>query len=127
MAKDKFSASQANRKIVIQSPAARVDDGQGGSPNNWVDAYTCWADKQDLPHGRGLFNKYMLMQKFPQATTTFQFRFQYGMLIKPDMRVKYVAHGITHTYRLLGPPQNLNEANVSILLICQEDQAQAVN
>ena len=38
----------------------------------------------------------------------------------------YPAHGINHIYQILGV-ENTLEANVSIWLLCQENQAQAVN
>ena len=123
-AKDAVTSGQFDRKITIQAPVISVDDQ--GTTTTWNDVYTCWADKQDFPHGRGLLRNFQFQQLFPQATTTFALRYQAEVVIDATMRVKFVKAGITHYFKILGA-QNPFDANMSIFLVCQEDQAQAVN
>ena len=92
----------------------------------WETVYTCWANIQNFPHGRGLFRRFLFQQLFPQVTTAIQIRFQKSLLIDATMRVLYPAHGINHIYQILGV-ENPLEANVSLWLMCREDQAQAIN
>lgn len=125
MPKDNVIAGQFDRQIQIQSKP-RVDDGSGGDIGTWQTIYTCMADMQNMPHGRGLFRKYMFMQLYPQTTTVIQIRFQLDVVIDAAMRVQYVAHGITHYYKIIGV-ENPTEANYSMFIMCIEDQAKAVN
>ena len=125
--KDTVTSGQFDRRITIQAPPTGwVDDGQGANTAAWADLYTCWADKQDFPHGRFLYRKFLFQQLFPQATTTFCIRYQAEVPVDASMRVKYVKAGITHYYKILGV-ENLYDANTSVYLMCQEDQAQAPN
>jgi|SRR5579862_9563 len=129
--KDKVATFQFNRKIVIQKPTAGVDDDQGGglgpsAASEYVDYYTCFADIQNQPHGRGLFRKFLLQQLYPQLTTIIQIRYQQTFPIDATCQVKYIAHGIMHIYKILGI-ENTAEANISMYLLCREDQAKAVN
>lgn len=103
-----------------------TDDGQGGNSNPWSDVYTCWADMQDFPHGRGFFRKMLYMQLYPQANRLVVIRYQTQYHIDATMRIKYVKGTTTHYLKILGT-ENPNEANVSILLYCQEDQAKGAN
>lgn len=123
--KDQVASHDFTRRIQIQK-ATRVDDGQGGATETWETVYTCWANIENFPHGKGLFRKFMFAQLFPQLTTTIQIRFQRSVLIDATMRVLYPAHGINHLYQIIGV-ENPLEANVSIWLMCREDQAQAIN
>lgn len=123
--KDAVASHDFTRRIQIQK-ATRVDDGQGGATETWETIYTCWANIENFPHGKGLFRKFMFAQLFPQLTTTIQIRFQRSVLIDATMRVLYPAHGINHLYQIIGV-ENPLEANVSIWLMCREDQAQAIN
>lgn len=123
--KDHVATGQFDRKIAIQA-RTRVDDGSGGDTGSWNTVYTCFADLQNYPHGRGLFRKYLFAQLYPQMTTVIQIRFQKSVVIDATMRVEYVMHGQTHHYKILGV-ENPAEANVSLFLLCQEDQAQPVN
>jgi SPP1 family predicted phage head-tail adaptor len=124
--KDTANGADFNRRIQIQAPSSS-DDGQGGSsPTSWNTVYTCWANIENFPHGRGLFRKFLFQQLYPQMTTTIQIRFQKSVAIDPTMRVLYQAHGVNHIYQILGI-ENPMEANVSMWLLCMENQAKAVN
>lgn len=122
--KDSVAAAQFDRKITIQQPVISAD--AQGTTTTWSDYYTCFADIQDFPHGRGLMRQFFYQQLYPQATTTIQIRYQQSFPIDPSMRIKFVDHGVTHIFQILGI-QNPNRANVSLFLLCREDQAKAVN
>lgn len=124
-AKDMVASHDFTRRIQIQQEV-RTDNGQGGFNVAWTTIYTCWANIQNFGHGKGLFRKYLFSQLYPQVTTTIQIRFQKSVLIDATMRVLYPAHGVNHTYQIIGV-ENPEEANVSIWLLCQENQAQAIN
>lgn len=128
MPKDKVHSMQFDRKITIQALQAIAWDSQGGHPreSEWVDVYSCFADIQDFPHGRYLYRTYKFQQLYPQANTVIQIRYQQTVLIDATKRVKFIDHGITHYLKILGV-ENPNRANVSMFLLCQEDQAQAPN
>lgn len=123
--KDSVNTANFNRRIAIQQKP-RVDDGSGGDIGTWATIYSCWADIQNFPHGKGLFRKYLFMQLYPQMTAVIQIRFQKSVQIDATMRIEYIAHGVTHHYKILGV-ENPYEANVSMYILCMEDQAKAVN
>src|SRR5579885_2351413 len=122
--RDTVASHDFTRRIQIQQ-AIKTPDGQGGFAVTWETVYTCWANIQNFPHGRGLFRRFLFQQLFPQVTTAIQIRFQKSLLIDATMRVLYPAHGINHIYQILGV-ENPLEANVSLWLMCREDQAQAI-
>ena len=122
---DSVDSSDLNRRIQIQQNTP-TKNAQNGLVDNWATIYTCWASMQNFPHGRGLFRKFLFSQLYPQMNTTIQIRFQKTVTIDDTMRVLYVAHGVNHIYQILGV-ENPLEANVSLWLLCQEEQAQAVN
>lgn len=124
--KDTLDSSDLNRRIQIQKITGQVPDGQGGFTDTWTTIYTCWANIQNFPHGKGLFRKFLFSQLYPQMNTTIQIRFQQSVKIDETMRVLYPAHGVNHTYEILGT-ENPLEANISMWLLCQENQAQPVN
>lgn len=124
-AKDKANGANFNRRIQIQQ-VTLTPNGQGGSTESWATVYTCWANMQNFPHGRGLFKRFLFKQLYPKMDMTIQIRFQKTAAIDDTMRVLYPAHGVNHLYQILGIENSL-EANVSIWLLCQEQQAQAVN
>lgn len=129
-AKDTVDSSDLNRRIQIQQ-VTLTDNGSGGFTETWATIYTCWANIQNFPHGKGLFRRFLLGQLYPQMNTTIQIRFQQSVLIgvtanNKAMRVLYPAHGVNHIYQILGV-ENPLEANVSLWLLCQENQAQPVN
>lgn len=123
--KDTVDSSDLNRRIQIQQ-VTLTDNGEGGFNETWNTVYTCWANIQNFPHGRGLFRRFLLGQLYPQMNTTIQIRFQQSVVIDHTMQVLYPAHGVNHIYQILGV-ENPLEANVSIWLLCQENQAQPVN
>jgi SPP1 family predicted phage head-tail adaptor len=123
--KDTVDSSDLNRRIQIQQ-VTLTDNGEGGFNETWNTVYTCWANIQNFPHGKGLFRRFLLGQLYPQMNTTIQIRFQQSVQITDQMRVLYPAHGVNHIYQILGV-ENPLEANVSIWLLCQENQAQPVN
>lgn len=125
MPKDRVSAGQFDRQIQIQS-YTRVDDGAGGSTGTWNTIYTCMADIQNQPHGKGLFRRYTFMQLYPEMTLVVQIRFQLDVLLDATMRIQYTAHNVTHTYQIIGV-ENPTEANYSMYLLCKEYQAKTVN
>lgn len=121
--KDQINSSDLNRRIQIQAISGKTPDG---FTDAWETIYSCWADIQNFPHGRGLFRRFLYSQLYPQMNTTIHIRFQQSVLIDATRRVLYPAHGINHIYQILGV-ENTLEANVSIWLLCQENQAQAAN
>jgi SPP1 family predicted phage head-tail adaptor len=123
--KDTVDSSDLNRRIQVQH-VTLTDNGEGGFNETWNTVYTCWANIQNFPHGRGLFRRFLLGQLYPQMNTTIQIRYQTSIQINDQMRVLYPAHGVNHLYQILGV-ENPLEANVSIWLLCQENQAQPVN
>lgn len=123
--KDTVASHDFTRRIQIQQ-AVKSDNGEGGFNITWQTIYTCWANIQNFAHGKGLFRRFLFSQLYPQVTTTIQIRFQKSVLIDATMQVLYPAHGINHTYQILGV-ENPEEANVSIWLLCQENQAKAIN
>jgi SPP1 family predicted phage head-tail adaptor len=123
--KDTIDSSDLTRRIQIQQ-VTRTDNGSGGFTETWNTVYTCWANIQNFPHGKGLFRRFLLGQLYPQMNTTIQIRFQQSVQITDQMRVLYPAHGVNHIYQILGV-ENPLEANVSLWLLCQENQAQPVN
>lgn len=131
--KDVVASQDFNRRIQIQQ-AAKTDNGQGGFETTWETIYTCWANIQNFAHGKGLFRKFLFSQLYPQVTTTIQIRFQKSVFIgvvngvanQTELRVLYPAHGVNHIYQIIGA-ENPEEANVSIWLMCQENQAQPIN
>jgi SPP1 family predicted phage head-tail adaptor len=123
--KDTVDSSDLNRRIQVQQ-VTLTDNGEGGFNETWNTVYTCWANIQNFPHGRGLFRRFLLGQLYPQMNTTIQIRYQTSIQINDQMRVLYPAHGVNHLYQILGV-ENPLEANVSIWLLCQENQAQPVN
>lgn len=127
-AKDILDSSDLNRRIQIQAVTSELPDpgGEGGFIDDWTTIYSCWANIQNFPHGRGLFRKFLFSQLYPQMTTTIQIRYQRSILIDVTLRVLYVAHGVNHVYQVLGI-ENPLEANVSLWLLCREDQALPVN
>jgi len=122
---DSVDSSDMNRRIQIQQNTP-TKNAQNGLVDNWATIYTCWASVQNFPHGRGLFRKFLFSQLYPQMNTTIKIRFQKTVTIDDTMRVLYPAHGVNHIYQILGV-ENPLEANVSLWLLCQEEQAQAVN
>lgn len=125
MAKDKVRAGQFDRQITIQKHT-RVDDGAGGDSGSWATVYTCMADIQNQPHGRGLYRRYAFMQLYPEMTLVIQIWFQLDVPIDATMRVQYTIHNVTHTYQIIGV-ENPAEANYSMFLLCKEYQAKTVN
>ncbi len=123
--KDTVNGADFNRRIQIQVNTP-TQNSQGGLVDNWATVYTCWASMENFPRGRGLFRKFLFAQLYPQMNTTIQIRFQKTVVITDAMRVLYPAHGVNHYYQILGV-ENPMEANVSMWLLCQEEQAQAVN
>ncbi len=130
-AQDQVDSSDLNRRIQIQQNQYSFD-AQNNRIDNWTTVYTCWANISNPAKGKGLYRKFLYGQLYPQLTTIIQIRFQQSVAIgagdlnnKP-MRVLYPAHGVNHIYQILGV-ENPNEANISLWLLCQENQAQAVN
>ncbi|MGH2478514.1 MAG: head-tail adaptor protein [Ktedonobacteraceae bacterium] len=121
--KDQIDSSDLDRRIQIQSISGKTPDG---FVDVWSTIYTCWANIQNFPHGRGLFRRFLYSQLYPQMNTTIQIRYQQSVRIDATMRVLYPAHGVNHIYQILGV-ENPLEANVSLWLLCQENQAQAAN
>lgn len=120
--KDKVATEQFTRRVSIQQFVESADDGQGGTPGSWVTVYSCWADLVDFPNGRYLIRKLFAQQLYPQTSRLVHIRYQQQLTITPAMRVQY-AHGATiHNYKILGV-EDINEAHVSLMLYCQEDQA----
>lgn len=125
--KDSVSAAQFNRRIQIQAPVyTPSSDPEGGQATTWNTVYTCFADIQDFPHGRFLYRKFEYGQLYPQANTTIQIRYQKSVAIDATMRVLFPWEGVNHLFKILGV-ENPTRANVSMYLLCQEDQAQAPN
>lgn len=122
--KDQVSPSQFNRRISILAPTIGAD--AQGITTTYSVVYNCAADKQNMMHGRGLYRKLMYQQLYPQTTVIFQIRWQASVKIDATMKVQEIAHGQTHLYKITGV-ENPNEANVSLYLLCMEDQAKAVN
>lgn len=124
--KDKVASYQFTRPIQIQA-ATTTDDGQGGQVTTWTTLYTPFADIQNMPHGRGLSRLFKYMQLYPEATTIIVIRYARQRNISAKMRILSIEDGANHIYQIVGPPVNLNRANVSIYLFCKEVQAQGVN
>ena len=124
--KDKIAASQFTRPVTIQK---RTDtpNGSGGFTTTWADYYSCFADIQNMPNGRGLFRKFIYAQLYPTANTIIVIRYPAGTAIDATMRVKSVEGGLTHYYQIVGPPENMQRANISMYLPCQEVQAPGVS
>jgi hypothetical protein len=122
--KDQTDGSDYSRRIAIQA-VTYTQVGRGKS-ETWNTVYSCWANKADFPHGRGLSKAFKFSQLYPTANTTFQIRFQLSTPLDDTMRVQYIAHGVTHIYQILGI-ENPNEANVSLWLMCQEQQVKSEN
>ncbi len=120
--KDKTDGSDFDRRISFQAVA--YTQVGFGKTEAWNTVYSCWANKADFPHGRGLSKAFKFGQLYPTANTTFQIRFQKTVPLDDTMRVQYIAHGVTHIYQILGI-ENPNEANVSLWILCQETQAQS--
>lgn len=125
-AKDSITTGQLTRRVQIQS-LTLTPDGQAGNTESWTTIYSPLADIQNYPHGRGLFRKWFAMQLYPEANTIIQIRYVPKLNINASMRILSDENGLTHTYLIVGPPVNLNRANVSIYIPCQEIQAQGVN
>lgn len=125
-AKDSLTIGQFNRRVQIQSMAL-ISDGQGGNTENWTTFYSPLADIQNYPHGRGLFRKWFAEELYPEANTIIQIRYAPKLNINASMRILSNEDGINHIYLIVGPPVNLNRANISIYIACQEIQAQGVN
>lgn len=123
--KDKVQSFQFNRRITIQSNTP-TPSANGTPIDNWTDEYTCWADIQNFPHGRGLTRLYHFSQFYPNVSVMIAIRFQTSAKIDATRRVKYVAHGTTHYYQIVGV-ENPNEANVSLFLLCSESPAKGMN
>lgn len=123
--RDSVDASDLNRRIQIQS-LARTANGDGTFAETWTTIYTCWANIQNPAKGRGLVRQFVVSHLSWNLTTIIQIRFQKTTVITDGMRVYYPAHGVNHIYKIMGI-ENPNEANVSMWLLCQEIQAQAVN
>ena len=123
--KDNVTSQQFDRRISIQAPT-RTSDGQGGETVVWNTVYTCWADIQNFPHGRGLFRHFMAQQLYPQVNTIIAIRYQADYHVDATMRIVYVKGPLTHPYQILGI-ENPSEANVSLLFYCQENQAMGFN
>ncbi len=124
-AKDRVIAAQFDRRIEFHSKAA-VSDGQGGEIDTWTTVYTCWADIQNFPHGRGLLRKFLAQQLYPQVTTVIQIRFTTPVHFDATMRIQFIKGPLTHTYQIVGV-ENLSEANVSLFFYCIEEQAKGFN
>lgn len=124
--KDNVAAHQFTRYVTIQKNTP-VSNGSGGFDPSWADYYSCWADIQNFPNGRGLFRKFIFAQQYPTANTIIIIRYAPGTTIDPTMRVKSVENTLTHYYQIVGPPANMQRANISIYLPCQEVQAPGVN
>lgn len=127
-AKDQVAAEQFTRRITIQKPPVpgSSDDGQGGQSGNWTDVYVCWANIQDFPLGRGAYSAFFAQQRYPTMTTVITIRYQPVYHIDAGMRIKFTRGALTHFYKILGV-KDPKEANVSILMFCQEDQAKGIN
>src|SRR5258708_28633459 len=122
---DTVNASALDRRLTIQTQS-KVADNMGGFTVTWQDAYTCACKKENFPHGRGLFRTFVYSQLYPKVTATFQIRYQRTFTIDASMRVKYQTHGIDHFYQIMGI-ENEGDDNASLYLLCQEEQAKAVN
>ena len=122
--KDKVDAARFDRKISIQAPTISAD--AQGTTTAWNTVYTCFASIENQPHGRGVFRRYLYQQLYPQLTAIVQIRYQQSTPIDATMRIQYIAHGVTHIYQIIGI-ENPNEANISMYLLCQEQQAKSVN
>lgn len=122
---DTVNAGSLNRRMTIQTQN-KTPNNMGGFDVTWQDAYTCACKKENFPHGRGLFRTFVYAQLYPKVTATFQIRYQRTFTITPDMRVKYQTHSIDHFYQILGI-ENEGDENASMYLLCQEEQAKAVN
>lgn len=125
-AKDSITTGQLTRRVQIQS-LTLTPDGQGGQTETWNTVYSPLADIQNYPRGRGLFRRFEFMQLYPEANTIIQIRYVPKMNLNASMRILSNEDGLTHIYLIVGPPVNLNRANVSIYILCQEVQAQGVN
>lgn len=125
-AKDSLTTGQFTRRIQIQS-LTLTPDGQGGNSKTWNTIYAPLADIQNYPRGRGLFRRFEFMQLYPEANTIIQIRYIPNMNINASMRILSVENGLTHEYKVVGPPVNPNRANISIYIPCQETQAKGVN
>lgn len=119
--KDSVSASQFNKRITIQNPVD-TDDGQGGSSRTWNNLYSPMADIQYFPHGRYLARRWFAQQLYPTLNVIVQIRWQPAIQLDASMRVLFVKGLKTHVYQVLGI-ENVNEANVSLMMYCEELQA----
>lgn len=123
--KDNVNGAQFDRRISFQAPT-RTPDGQGGSTVTWNTVYTCWADMQNFPRGRGLFRKFMAQQLYPQLTTIIQIRWQTQVHIDPTMRILYTKGPDTKIFQILGV-ESPGDANISMSFFCQENQTVGYN
>lgn len=123
--KDNVHGAQFDRRIQIQAPS-RVSDGQGGETITWNTVYTCWADMQNFPRGRGLTRKFMAQQLYPQLTTIIQIRWQPTYHIDPSMRISYTKGPLIKIFQILGI-ESPGDANISMFFFCQENQTVGYN
>src|SRR6266849_1255077 len=116
--KDRVSGADFNRRIQLQSDML-TQAGDGTSTDSWTTVYTCWANIQFPPHGRGLTRLMQFGQLYWNVNAIIQIRFQKTVVITDKMRILYPAHGINRIFKIIGI-ENTLEANVSIWLLCQE-------
>jgi head-tail adaptor len=124
-AKDSLTTGQLTRRIQIQA-LTLIPDGYSKN-EDWNTIYSPLADIQNLPHGRGLSRQFKFMQLYPEANTIIQIRYVPNMNINASMRILSDENGLVHEYKIVGPPVNMNRANISIYIPCMETQAKGVN
>jgi head-tail adaptor len=117
-----FKAQSYNRQITFQKPVDANTDTQGGEAITWTALYTCWCNLQSLPRGRQLVRPYFALQLYPMATKLISIRWMSDFEIDATLRIQYIKSDKTHIYQILGV-DNIEEANVELLMYCTEWQA----
>lgn len=122
-ARAKTSAIKYNRPITIIQP--RIDDdaqGEGGARQTWLIYYKCFASIESFARGRGILRPYFDGQLYPEQLRIIAIRWQSSFPVDATMRVQHTQGNKLHEYQIIGV-DNLQEANVEIILLCQELQA----
>ena len=105
-----IASAEFNERLMLQKEVATQDADTGSTSLTWVDVIEVWAKVEPM----SVAAQYYSQALQAQVDTTVTIRYRTG--IKAGMQ----AVSENHVYSIQKPPQNLQHANVYLVLQCLE-------
>jgi len=105
-----INSAESNERLMLQKEVATQDPDTGSTSLTWVDVVEVWAKVEPM----SVAAQYYSQALQAQVDTTVTIRYRKG--VQAGMQ----AVSEKHIYSIQKPPQNLQHANVYLVLTCLE-------